>query len=82
MKLIKEDKEGIQKVVNGELPKWELLHLYALRNLEEYLEQIGIYYADDSVYKQIYTITYYQKDTDDLFMLNGNDKIQIFEINV
>lgn len=80
MKVSKEDKEGIQKVINGEISKWELLHFYTLVDIEEYLEKLGIEYADDSIYLHLYTITYTQNDTDFLFILNGdtNKKVQTF----
>ena len=81
MKINNEDKIGINKVVKGELISYSFKEFYSLRNLEEYLEQIGVEYINDSSWKHVYTIDYARKNTNEVFILNGNEKIrvQIFE---
>ena len=81
MKINNEDKIGINKVVKGELISYSFKEFYSLRNLEEYLEQIGVEYINDSSWKHVYTIDYARKNTNEVFILNGNEKtrVQIFE---
>lgn len=74
MKISKEDTENIQKVIDGILVDCGFSPIYPLRDLEEYFEKLGIEYMDDSSYKHLYTISYVQKDTGVLFILNGDEK--------
>lgn len=77
MKISKQNKENIQKVIDGILVDCGFSPMYPLRDLEEYFEKLGIEYMDDSSYEHLYTITYIQKDTDVLFILNGDEKQNI-----
>jgi hypothetical protein len=81
MKILNEDKEGICKVVDGIITKYQLQSFYTLIDLEEYLEQIGVEYANDSSWLYLYSIDYIKSKTGDVFILNGNEneKTQIFE---
>jgi hypothetical protein len=76
MKISKQDKENIQKVIDGILIDC-VLPMYPLRDLEEYFEKLGIEYIDDSSYKHLYTIRYIQKDTKAVFYLNGKEQQNI-----